>query len=336
MKAIVYERAQSVTIKEKKLGVNSGSVRIKTAYAGICGTDLNIFAGTHPRAQENLTMGHEFSGIIESGHPSLPTGTKVTVNPLLSCGTCIPCTTGNPHVCETLKLIGIDCDGGMARSVDVPVKNVVTLPEQMPLKVGALAEPVAVAVHAIRQGGYTPGDRVLVFGAGTIGLCLALTLKATGASKVVIVETNPLRIQKAKELGFSAINPTETSVIDFVTTETNGSGYDCVFDCAGHPAVLADVMESVKVRGKVVIIAGYKKPAEVNLLKGMFKELSIQFVRVYTDKDFQIALDLLMQHDQYQKIITHVLPPEDAAKGFELLIKPSDAVKVLFDFTGEE
>ena len=335
MKAIVYEKAGKVIAKEKKLELTTQSVRIRTAYAGICGTDLSIFAGTHPRAQENLTMGHEFSGTIENGHPSLPAGTKVTVNPLLSCGQCTPCTTGHPHVCETLKLIGIDCDGGMAEFVDVPVGNIVTLPEQMPLEVGALAEPVAVTVHAIRQGGYTPGDRALVFGAGTIGLCLALTLRATGAAEVVIVETNAHRLKKAEELGFVAINPLDTPVMDFVNTQTNGSGYDCVFDCAGHPAVLANVMESVRVRGKIVIIAGYKKPAEVNLLKGMFKELSIQFVRVYTNKDFDIALDLLMEHDQYQAIITHTLPPEEAKEGFDLLTQSSDAVKVLFDFTGE-
>ncbi|GAF13729.1 threonine dehydrogenase [Bacillus sp. JCM 19045] len=335
MKSIVYEHAQIVSLKEKEL-IQGNNVRLRVAYAGICGTDLNIFSGTHPRAKPGLTMGHEFSGTIEANHPTLKNGTTVTVNPLLSCGSCSSCLSGYPHVCETLELIGIDCDGGMATYVDVPAENVVPLPETMSLRLGALTEPVAVTVHTIRQAEYKPGDSVIIFGAGTIGLCLALTLQASGATDIVIVETNINRIEKAKELGFIAINPATESVSSFIKQKTNGAGYDIVFDCAGHPAVLESVFDNVKNRGTIVIIAGYKQPAEVNLLKGMFKELTIRFVRVYTPKDFEIAINLLMtKQSDYDAIITHTLKPEQAADGFKLLTTPSDAVKVVFDFTEE-
>ncbi|MEG0471836.1 MAG: alcohol dehydrogenase catalytic domain-containing protein [Solibacillus sp.] len=333
MKAIFYTAPQIVECGvAEKPAVAEGYVLLKNAYAGICGTDLNIFAGTHPRAQAPLIIGHEFSATIESEHPVYPIGTKVTVNPLISCGTCIPCQTGQTHVCDDLKLVGIDVDGGMADYVAVQADKVIPLPDELSLKAGALAEPVAVAVHAVRKARFLSGDRAVVYGAGTIGLCVALTLRAYGASEVIVIENNDLRLKKANELGFTTFNPAIDSIVEELKALTNGTGIDYVFDCAGHPAVLAQVTEIVKVQGSIVIVAGYKKPAELNLLQGMFKELSMQFVRVYTNRDIELALDLLVKHKQFEEIITNVLPAEQAKEGFELLTTPTDAIKVLFAF----
>ncbi|WP_456276611.1 zinc-dependent alcohol dehydrogenase [Bacillus sp. AK128] len=334
MKSIVYEGPEKITYKETDVPkTTEGWVLIKTSYVGICGTDLNIYAGAHPRATEPLVMGHEFSGTIASHHPTLKIGAPVTVNPLLTCGTCIPCKTGQTHVCENLQLIGIDCDGGMAEFVKVPEKCIIPLPEGISLELGALTEPVAVAVHAARQGGYLPGDNVVVFGAGTIGLCVALTLKKYGAVNTTIVETNALRLQKAKEMGFEVINPLNDDVSEKINAWTNGVGADFVFDCAGHSSVVSKVTDIVKVRGNIVIVAAYKKPAEVNLLQGMFKELTIRFVRVYTEKDFEIATELLSSNKrEFSKVITHVLSPEEAQGGFDLLTTVTDAVKVMYKF----
>lgn len=331
MKAIIYTGPNQVETREKESLPSSNPVRLRVSHVGICGTDLNIFAGTHPRAKAPLVMGHELSGTIESGHPHLPKGTAVTVNPLLSCGQCTSCQSGFPHVCETLKLIGIDSDGGMAEFVDVPVSNVIPLPSKLSLQDGALAEPVAVSVHAVRQSHYKPGDQAVVFGAGTIGLCTALTLRAFGATNPIIVETNTDRLRKAEELGFQTIHPQTVNPTTAIKEITGETGCDIVFDCAGHPAVLTELTECIKARGTIVIVAAYKKPAEVNLLQGMFKELTMQFVRVYTDKDFEIALSLLAQKI-YSPIITHILPPDKAMDGFSLLTRPTDAIKVLFDF----
>lgn len=337
MKAIVYESPEVIEYREvEKPLINKGYVLLKNAYAGICGTDLNIFAGTHPRATAPLILGHEFSATIASEHPSFPIGTKVTVNPLLSCGKCIPCKSGQSHVCDDLKLVGIDVDGGMAEYVAVQEDKIIPLPKSLSLKNGALAEPVAVAVHAVRKAKFLVGDRAVVYGAGTIGLCVALTLRAFGASEVIVIENNELRLNKAKKLGFTTLNANAENVAQLIHQITNKSGIDYVFDCAGHPAVLAQATEIIKVQGTLVIVAGYKKPAELNLLQGMFKEISIQFVRVYTNRDIELALELLVKHKDYKKIITHVLKVNEAKKGFELLTTPTDAIKVLFAFGEEE
>lgn len=333
MRAIIYESANSISVKDKSVPkLKEGWVLIKTSHVGICGTDLNIYGGAHPRATGPLVMGHEFSGTIVEGHPTLAEGTPVTVNPLLTCGKCTPCLTGQSHVCETLKLVGIDCDGAMAEFVLAPINRILPLPEKLSLKLGALMEPVAVAVHTARQGGYLPGDNVVVFGGGTIGLCVALTLKCYGATNVIVVEPNELRLKKIAELGFKSVNPRNEDVKAFIDKNTNGVGADFVIDCAGHPSVVQQLTETVKVRGKIIIVAAYKKPPEVNFLQGMFKELEISFVRVYTDKDFQLAAELIKSEPDFEKIITHVLPVEEAQKGFDLLTSQSDAIKVMYHF----
>ena len=337
MKAIVYEGTQVVACREiEHPTVLDGYVLLKNAYAGICGTDLNIFAGTHPRATAPLVLGHEFSAVVASAHPKYPIGTNVTVNPLLSCGICTPCLNGQQHVCNDLKLIGIDIDGGMAEYIAVANDKIIPLPDALSLKVGALAEPVAVAVHAIRKSRFLPGDHAVVYGAGTIGLCVALALQSLGASNVIVIEPNELRLMKAKELGFNTINPVTEDVMVRLKECTNGRlGIDYVFDCAGHPAVLAQITEVVKVQGTIVVVAGYKKPEPLNLLQWMFKELTIQFIRVYTNRDIEIALDLLVKEPKFAELITHVFSPENAEEGFELLTSPTDAIKVLYAF-GEE
>ena len=132
MQSIQYVGTKEVVVGEKVLPeVGPGEVLIKVAYAGVCGSDMIIYQGVHPRAKAPLVMGHEFSGTIVKGHRTLPAGTPVTVYPLLSCGTCDPCRNGYAHVCNTLKLIGIDCDGGMADYVKVPEDKVLPIPESL-------------------------------------------------------------------------------------------------------------------------------------------------------------------------------------------------------------
>ncbi|SER51676.1 2-desacetyl-2-hydroxyethyl bacteriochlorophyllide A dehydrogenase [Gracilibacillus ureilyticus] len=333
MKAIVFEAPELIECLDREKPVKEeGYVLIKSAFAGICGSDLYIYSGTHPRAKTGLILGHEFSGTIASENEKFKIGTQVTVNPLIKCGQCSTCIAGLSHVCENLRLIGIDSDGGMSEFVKVPIENVYPLPEDMPLKAGALIEPVAVTVHAIRQGQYTPGDSVVIFGAGTIGICLALTLRNFGATNITIVEPNEYRQSHASNLGFNTINPKKESVKDVIEAGTNGIGADFVFDCAGHPSVLKDIIDITKIKGKIIIVAAYKKPGEVNLLQSMFKELSIQFVRVYTDRDFQLALEIVSRNPEYQKVITHELLPELSKEGFGILTGKGNAIKVMYTF----
>ena len=331
MKSIIYRSAQDVTFEQKAVPeIAPGEVLIKVAYVGVCGSDMNIYQGVHPRAKAPLVMGHEFSGTIEKGHPSLPKGTPVTVYPLLSCGHCEPCLSGYAHVCDTLKLIGIDCDGGMAEYVKVPVDKVMAIPASLSLKLGAFIEPLAVGVHAVRRSGYKPGDSAVVFGAGPIGLCVAACLKYFGALKVIVIEASPYRLSVAKELGFTTINAASEDVRAKVKEHTRGFNADFAFDCAAHPSVQTDLMDVIKVQGTAVVVGSYKKPPEVDLLKVEFKELTVIGIRVYERRDFEIAMQILESEFIDFDLLLSVSAPEQAPEVFQDLLKGSNAIKMLF------
>ena len=331
MKSIIYKGAGEVASEEKAVPApGAGEVLIKVAYAGICGSDMFIYQGTHPRAQAPLVMGHEFSGVIEAGHPTLAKGTPVTVYPLLSCGQCEPCKNGTPHVCNTLKLIGIDCDGGMAEYVKVPADKVVEIPAGLNLKLGAFIEPVAVGVHAVRRSGYKPGDTAIVYGAGPIGLCVAACLSYFGASRVLVIEANPYRLEIARKLGFTPIDAAHDDILAQVKAHTGGLCADYAFDCAAHPSVQNTLMDVIKVRGTAVVVGSYKKPPEVDLLKVEFKELTLIGIRVYERRDFDIAARILASGTiDFEQILT-VSAPEQAPQVFQDLLKGTNAIKMLF------
>jgi (R,R)-butanediol dehydrogenase/meso-butanediol dehydrogenase/diacetyl reductase len=330
MEAVVYHAPHQIRVETCPIPTPpEGWVLVRVHYAGICGTDLNIYQGAHPRATGPLILGHELSGTVAGDYPQLPAGTQVTIRPLLTCGTCEPCQTGISHVCQHLKLIGIDRDGGMATYVAAPQAAVHALPDDVPLKLGAFMEPLAVGVHAVRQSGFIPGDTALVFGAGPIGMSVAASLQLLGAGRVMVAETHPFRLQMAAALGFETIDCRAGDGVKRILDQTGGRGSEFTFDCAGHPSVAKDLVQATKVQGTVVMVAAYKAPVAVDLLQVMFKEIRWQGVRVYTPKDFEIAACLFTRGFPFEQLITHVFPIQDVQRGFNLLLEGSDAVKVM-------
>ena len=334
MQSIQYLGAKEVVVGEKaRPEAGPGEVLIRVAYAGVCGSDMIIYQGVHPRAKAPLVMGHEFSGIIEKGDGAFPEGAPVTVYPLLSCGRCDPCNNGYTHVCNTLRLIGIDCDGGMAEYVKVPANTVHPLPAGFPLKLGAFVEPVAVGVHAVSRSGYQPGDTAVVYGAGPIGFCVASCLGYFGASRILIVETNPHRLDIARQLGFTVIDPTREDIRARVLEYTHGRNADLAFDCAAHPSVHGSILDILRVQGTGIVVGSYKKPAEVDLLKIEFKELKLVGTRVYTPRDFGVAIQMLQSGRVDVDRLLSVAPPSEAPRHFaNLLAGRTDAIKMLFKF----
>lgn len=319
MKAAVYDGPNSIAMEETPVPEGrEGWALIKVAYCGICGTDMNIFSGNHPRAKKPLIIGHEFSGTIVE-HSVLSSGTPVTVRPLLFCDDCEPCQNGVPHVCQSLRLIGIDTPGGMAEYVLVPEEEVYVLPEKMSLRRGALIEPFAVAVHAVRQSDFKPGDQATVFGAGPIGLSTAITLKQFGALSVSVVEVNSFRRQVAESLGFTVFEGMKHGMAE----------NDIVFDCAAHPLVAQQIVNATKIRGQIVLVGTYKFPAEIDLQNITFKEISIKGTRVYTKKDYEIATHLLSSDFEYEKLISQIYELEDVKTAFEELTTGGDNVKIM-------
>ncbi len=313
-----------------------GEGLVKVHYAGICGTDLSILVGKHPRAKPPLIFGHEFCGqIVEVNDPenqsNLVPGDKVVSFPLLSCLRCLACRSGNEHICRDLKLIGIDRNGGMAEYVAIPLNLLFKIEELDPV-VGALIEPVAVAVHSVRGSTIKIGDKVLVVGAGPIGFLISLLLRYSGIEGVIISEKNSFRRQKLSDLGFEVIDPQDTDLIQHVLGSTDGEGVDILFEVSGAAPAALQMTELVRPGGKIILVSVFKAVTAVDLRAINFKEISLQGTRVYTRLDYEKAIKLAASNKvPLQQIITHRLPLTEAAKGFGLLKEQEEVIKVIID-----
>lgn len=331
MKAVVYLGKEEICVKEvERPKLNAGEVLIKIHSAGICGSDLGIYSGKHPRAKAPLVMGHEFTGeVVETlATKDIEVGDRVTVNPLISCGICQPCQTGNAHVCRKLGLVGIDTDGGFAEYVKVDSAKVIKLPKDLPMDLACLVEPLAVCVHAVRKSAFKVGDNVVVLGGGPIGLLTAIAARYAGASQVVLTEINEGRCELAKSFGFTVIGAAQDPEPE-VLRLTGGNGADVVFEAAGVPATATLSTKLVKITGQIVIVGVFKEPTKIDLQAVNFKELSLIGVRVYTPKDYQVALSMLIKDQEIGRVISHKLPLDKTQEGIELMRGTDFSMKIL-------
>jgi len=331
MKAAVWAATDDVVYTDVAMpDVPVGWALVRVAYNGICGTDLAILHGKHPRAKAPLVMGHEMSGSVERAGATGPAaGTLVTVEPLISCGTCKACLTGNSHVCRRLGLYGIDTDGGMAEFVALPPEVLHAVPGSVDPRTAALAEPLAVAVHAVSRSGMERGDVVAVYGAGPIGVLTALVARHEGAGTVVISEPSAWRRAVAARLGFTVV-PEGGSVAEVLEPLTGGEGADTTFDSAGHPSVAAELAATTRVHGRIVIVGVYKTPTALDLQAICFKEQSLVGVRVYTSADITRAIELIAAESLgLSAFPTKAFDLADSGAAFAAATQGDDCLKVL-------
>lgn len=291
---------------------------IEVEACGFCGSDINIIAGTHPRAKAPLTLGHELSGRIvqlQTSENGLAIGDRVTTYPLISCGKCYACTHGYPHVCKDLKLYGFDVDGGMAQFVKLPVPSLIKLPDGMSARIGALIEPLAVAVHGVARANLDQVKLAVVLGAGPIGLLTALVAQAQGIPQVIISDVLASRKEFAQSLGLCAVEAGD-SLRHMVMELSSQNGADLLFECAGHPSSALEMSTLIRSRGVIVNLGVFKKPVPIDMQAINFKEIEILGSRVYERKDFETAICLAMNLP-LERIVTHAYSLQDVGAAFE-------------------
>lgn len=310
-------------------------VQIEVAYVGICGTDLHIRHG-HMDARVAIPspIGHEMSGVIAAlgeDVTDLEVGEQVTVMPLRWCGDCPACRAGNQHVCQNLVFVGIDSAGAMQQLWTVDRSIVVPIPGDVPLEIGALAEPLAVAVHDVRRARIQAGERVLVVGGGPIGLLVGLVAKSRGA-EVKISEPNEYRRALAERLGLSAIDPLATDLPELIDAWTGGAGVDAAFEVSGSPRGLDTAMHALRVRGRLVVVAIHSQPVATDLFRLFWRELELIGARVYEREDFEEAVRLLALGEvPARDLISAVEPLARTGAAFDALEAGAGVMKVLID-----
>lgn len=310
--------------------LSSGEALVRVEACGLCGSDLGIMAGVHPRAQVPLTLGHEFCGTVvdQLGSGSaLRMGDRVTAWPLVSCGKCWVCRHGQPHVCRSLRLYGIDFDGGMAEYVRLPLASILKLPPGTSPLLGAVVEPLAVAVHGVGLAPQTPSEPVVVVGAGPIGLLTALVAQARGFGPVIISDILASRREIATKLGLCAVSAGE-ELRYHVERTTSGEGSGILFECTGAAAAAREMTTLVRPRATIINLGVFKKPAELDLQAVNFKEISLHGSRVYSRADFEEAIRLTATLPVAQ-IVTHCFPLQEVQKAFLCFQDGQSACKVL-------
>jgi len=335
MRSLVYKGPNELKIEEKpKPQLKSGEVLIKVKYCGICGSDITIWKGKHPRAKSGVILGHEFTGeIVEmyDVNSNLCIGDKVVVEPLIHCHRCDYCKEGKYNLCNKIGLYGIDENGAFAEYVKVSSDKVIPLSLSADLKKMTIVEPLAVAINAVSKSNIKLGDTVVILGAGPIGLLIAQVARDAGAAKIIVSEINESRLKRAKDMGFIIINPQEEDIKKEIK-KINPNGADLVFDVAGHPSVVDSAFKIVKKGGEINVVAIYTQKALISLQKLAYSELTIKGTFIYTWKDFYRA-KILLENDliDSKSIITHIFPFEDSIKGFEMMKEGFDGIKILIE-----
>jgi (R,R)-butanediol dehydrogenase / meso-butanediol dehydrogenase / diacetyl reductase len=336
MHVAAYVGDQTIRVEEREpVEPAPGQVRLDVAYVGICGTDLHIKHGAmDARVTLPAVIGHEMSGTVAAvgeGVTAWSPGDRVTVMPLRWCDDCAACRAGHRHVCERLVFVGIDAPGALQQSWTVEQDLVVRLPEGLPLEHAALAEPLAVAVHDVRRSGLAVGGLALVVGGGPIGLLIALVAASEGID-VLVSEPNAFRRAIAEQLGMRAIDPLADDIASAVDEWTDGAGVDVAFEVSGSAAGLATATHSLRVRGRLVVVAIHSQPVTVDLFRVFWRELELAGARVYERTDFERAVELLAAGAiPTAPLISAVVPLEQTADAFAVLEGGGDVLKVLVD-----
>jgi len=310
-----------------------GQVLIKIVSSSICGSDIHIFKGKHPSAKLPVTIGHEFSGLIAavgSGVEDLVIGDRVTVEPVIACGKCKACRSGDYGYCENISFTYRNGDGSMANYITVSKQNVFKLPDYLSYDSGALIEPLAVATHAVRRADIKLGEKVLIIGGGAVGILIAALCRRNGASEVVIADHSPKKLNIALELGATvAINSNEEDVLETVNKLTEGTGMDKTFECVGRESTFIQAMMSLRKNGLATIVGIFEeKEIKIPVNRYITHEIKVQGAQGYC-WDFPVALEL-SKEIQLEKLITHSFKLEELQEAIETILdRKNGAIKVV-------
>jgi 2-desacetyl-2-hydroxyethyl bacteriochlorophyllide A dehydrogenase len=230
-----------------------------------------------------------------------------------------------------LKFIGIDRPGAMQKLWTVPAKTLHRLPETLSLKEGAVIEPIAVACHDVRLGEVKAGEYAVVLGGGPIGALIALVAQHKGA-RVLVSELNQFRTEMLRGFGIEVVNPANTDLVAHVEAATGGAGADVVFEVTSSKAGAELMTKLPRVRGRIVVVAIFSKPVEVDLFKFFWRELRLCGARVYEAQDFEEAIQLAASGAlPLDKLITNVAPLDQLEWGIRQLEKGGEVMKVLIE-----
>jgi len=299
----------------------------------ICGSDLHIYKGKHPSAPLPVSLGHELAGdVIRIGSKvnSVRTGDRVTVEPVIACGACPSCQRGEYGYCDNLSYHYRQGQGAMADYFVVDQRYVYKLPVGMSYEAGALIEPLAVAVHAIKRAKIGLGDKVAIIGAGPIGILVGAACKAAGAREIIVADIADVRLEMAAAMGATrTVNSSQESVVDVVRQLTGGRGIGRSFECVGSEKTFEQSMRCLCKGGIATIVGIFEQPTiQIPVTLFVSQEITVQGAQGYC-WDFETALALSSVID-LGRLVSHVFPLDEVDKALKVALNREEKpVKVV-------
>ncbi|HUT36638.1 MAG TPA: alcohol dehydrogenase catalytic domain-containing protein [Planctomycetota bacterium] len=345
MRAAVLEASAKMAIRSvPDPPLQPGCIAVSPKAVGICGTDLHVYLGTmEHRVPYPAILGHEMAGLVAEVAPDVSgfrPGDPVAVDNVWACGRCPRCAEGQLNVCERLRVVGIDCPGGLAERIVVPASLVYHYPRSLPIHHGVMVELYSVAIHASRRTQVETGDTVVILGAGKVGLSLLDVLRRSPARRLISVDIDPFRLGIARELGADVVlNPLNCNVLDEVRSLTDGRGADKVLEAIGHPTTVPGrpapatlAFELIRSAGQVTMIGQGEQTDSVYWREFVLKEATVKTSRLNLG-DFPRAISLLEAgHLHPDSLITHRVPLDAAPAAFaDLAARKPGMLKVVVE-----
>lgn len=302
-----------------------GEALVKVYASAICGSDLHIFKDLHPSVRLPVTIGHEFSGVVEELGPDcegVSLGDRVVLEPAIPCGKCDACRHGEYNFCQSISFSYRNGDGAMAHYVRCKAERLFHLPDGMTFDEGALIEPLAVAMHAVRKADVKIGETVAVFGAGAIGIFVAAICAHIGAKAVIVSDLSEARLEKAVAFGAThTINPRACDPVEAIQALTGG-GVDKAFECVGIEPTFNQGLRSLKKNGLMTAIGIFEHPnIQIDASLFVSREIRLQGAQGYC-WDFPLALDLAKKLP-LAEMVTHRFPLEQLKEALETAMNPA-------------
>ena len=317
--------------------IEATDVLIAVETASVCGTDLHIYhwdEWAQARIKPPYIPGHEFCGTVAAVGDrvqGIEVGDFVSAEMHVACGHCLQCRSGQAHVCQFVKILGVDADGAFADYVRIPASNVWKLSPEIPRDFGSLFDPFGNAVHTVLSGAIA-GQTVAVMGCGPIGLFAIAVAKACGAAKIFAIEPNAQRRELARTMGASVLlDPTAGNVESQVIAATGGSGVDVLLEMSGHPSAIQQGFRLLRMGGRASLLGIPARAVELDLANGViFKGATVHGIngRKMYETWFQAEALLREGHIDLSPVITHRLPLERFDEAMKLL-ESGEASKIL-------
>lgn len=330
MRSLTFYGPKDLKVEEKAIPrISEDEMLVKIRFAGVCGTDNRIYQGTKKIPSPRI-IGHELVGeIVELGArvQQFEVGHRVTIYPMIPCGTCYICQSGRKNICVNRVTIGYELDGGFSQYVKIPAiaieaGNVIKVPEGLADEVVAASEPIAAAYHGIKRCNIQEDQTVVIVGAGPIGLYHTQLARLQKPSRLIVIEPQEEKRALAAEMGAThTVNPMDSNPLQEVMSITDGEGADVVIIDVGIPKIIEDSLPYVKKGGTFLIFAGCPHGSEITIDPNEihYKEINFTGSSASTPEIHAEVLQLLATGQMdVTKLISGVVRLDDWQQAFEM------------------